>query len=163
MLAHKNYQATLGAIRRSMDKTILDISRIQSYFNGIEDLDGLGDLEFIFTDNSLLSLTGMGNAESVEATNSLVRLPETFNVSNNDICSWKRLNIKNDQTWKKIIGQTIQSAEVIWKYKEYPIAFILRFHSDFLLFYETESDATHFLFNERPTWVDLKTEIEILS
>lgn len=156
--------ATLIAIKNCIGKTVLDISRVQSYFNDIEDSDGFGDLEFHFTDNSFLTLTGIGDAESIKATNEKAHIPEIFNVTDKDFCSWKRLNLKSDTNWNSIIEQTLNSAEIEWKINndlDNRIgACVLHFDSDFITFFEKGSDNNKFYINIKLPTVDRATKLE---
>jgi len=156
--------ATLTAIKNCIGKTISDISRVQYYFNEKENEEGDGILEFSFNDNSYLTLTELGDGESMLAYNEKANIPDTsFNVTDKDVCSWKRLDLKEDRDWKKIIGQTLQATEIIWDKNNFGdslVACILHFDSDFVTFYATYSDDTKFLINERPSWVDKDTRIE---
>lgn len=156
--------ATFTAIKNCIGKTVLDISRVQSYFNDIEDSDGFGDLEFHFTDNSFLTLTGIGDAESIKATNGKANIPETFNVTNNDVCSWKRLNLKSDTNWNRIIAQTLNSAEIEWNINNAGDnrigACVLQLDSDFITFFETGSDNNKFYINIKLPTMDRATKLE---
>ena len=80
-------QSTIRAIRSCIGKTVSDIARVQCYFNDHEDEDGFGDLEIKFSDDSYLTLLGIGDAESIKAVNRKAKIPEPFNVADNDVCS----------------------------------------------------------------------------
>lgn len=160
----RDYPATIKAIKNCIGKTVSDVARVQYYFNDQEDDDGFGDLEITFDDNSFLTLTGIGDAESIKVNNKKAEIHKTYNVTDNDVASWKRLDLKNDQDWKKIIGQTLQTAEAEWF--PYPdiddrlVACVLHFENDFVSFYETGSDANKFYVNHPLPSVDRKTRIE---
>jgi hypothetical protein len=156
--------ATLLVIKNCIGKTVSDIARIQYYYNDREDLDGFGDLEITFIDNSFLTLTGLGDAESIKAISEKADIPKMFNVTDNDVASWKRIDLKGDKEWKKIIGQNLQNAEIIWNiHKELDletlISCVLFFYRDFITFYETGSDSAKFFVNRPLPLLDNETRI----
>ena len=156
-------QATITAIKNCIDKTVSDVSRIQYYFNDREDSDGFGNLEFHFTDSSFLTLAGIGDAESIEAVNEKANLPKTFNLTDDNVCSWKRLNLKDDPNWNKIIYQTLKFAEIeytIFRGDNRISACILHFDTDFITFFETGSDSNKFYINEQLPKVDKKIKLD---
>ena len=167
MTITKDNPATINTIKDCIGKTVLDIFRIQSYFNDKEDTDGFGDLEISFNDNSNLTLTGVGDAESIRADNKKADVPEPFKVTDHDVCSWERIDLKKIEEWKKLIGQTLQTAEVEWNIYENQddrlIGCILRFETDFITFYETGSDANKFFVNELIPSLGKATKIEKLN
>jgi hypothetical protein len=88
----KDYLATIKAIKNCIGKTVSDIARVQYYYNDQEDQDGFGDLEITFSDSSHLTLKGF-DADSIKGENILAEIPKTFKVSDNDIASWKRIDM----------------------------------------------------------------------
>lgn len=164
MTTSRDYSATIKAISNVIGKTVSDVARVQYYFNNLEDDDGFGNLEITFSDNSYLTLMGFGDAESIKAQNHKAIIYETFNVNENDVASWKRIDLKNVQDWKKLIGQKLQNAEVEWNlYKDNDnriVACVLRFNTDFVTFYETGSDTNKFYVNKTLPTADRQTRIE---
>lgn len=167
MTITRDHPATINAITNCISKTVSDVARVQYYFNDKEDDDGLGNLEITFSDNSYLTLTGTGDAESIKAYNNNAIIYETFNVTENDVASWKRLDLKNEQDWKKLIGQKLQTAEVEWNiYQDIDnriVACVMHFDTDFVTFYETGSDACKFYVNKTLPAVDRQTRVEIIK
>ncbi len=167
MTITRDHTATIKAIRNCIGKTVSGVTRVQYYFNDQEDEDGLGDLEITFSDNFYLTLMGLGDAESIQADNNNAIIYETFNVTENDVASWKRLDLTSEQDWKKLIGQKLKTAEVEWNLHQDNdnriVACILHFDSDFVTFYETGSDANKFYVNETLSVVDRQTKIEIIK
>lgn len=151
MTITRNYSATIEAITNCIGKTVLDVARVQYYFNNQES-DGFGNLEITFSDNSYLTLMGLGDAESIQADNKKAEIYQTFNVTDNHIASWKRLRLNEDLNWKKIIGQTLKTAEVEWlsyqNVEDKLIACVLYFDIDYFIFYETGSDSNKFYVNQ---------------
>ena len=164
MTIAKDTSATLEAIKICIGKTIAGISRVQYFFNETEDKDGFGDLEITFTDNSFLTLSGAGDDVSIRATNKRSDIAESLKVADNNVCSWKRLDLNDDVKWKTMISQTLKSAEVKWnpteKQDEKLVACILKFDKDFISFYETGWDSNKFFINTAPSIVDEETRSE---
>ena len=148
-------------LRSCIGKELLEINRVQFYFNDIEQCDGDGDLEFLFADNSYLSLTGSGDAESILAKNDSVIVPETFEVADYRVCSWQKHNLNEENRWNKLIGQKIIYIDIIKIWKELIIGCIIQFEIDNVIFYETESNTNRFIINEIPKWIDNNPEIVI--
>ena len=157
----KDYPDTINALKNCIGKTIKNLTRIQSYFNDNEDDDGFGDLELMFTDNSYLTLSGEGDATSIRANNTIAKVPKTFNVTDNDICSWKRIELK-EQKWLKMANQKLESVEVEWE-SESLVACKLNLQNDFITFFENGSDANKFFINEPLIDIGNKTTIEKLK
>lgn len=166
MIIKKEHPATIIAFRNCIAKVVSDISRVQYYFNDQEDEDGLGDLQIKFTDNSYLTLSGIGDAESIKAVNEKAKIYETFEVSDNNVASWKLLCLSDHQDWKKIIGQKLQKVEVEWiiyEPNENNIsACILYFDTDYISFYGTNSDTTNFSVNVPLPEINVETRIEVI-
>jgi hypothetical protein len=164
MTVTRDYTSTIRAIRNCVGKTVSDVARVQYYFNDQEDNDGFGDLEITFDDNFHLTLTGIGDAESIKADNKKAEIYNTYNVTENDVASWKRLDLKDDKDWKNIIGQTLQTAEVEWNtYQDIDdriVACVLHFDTDFVTFFETNSDTNKFYVNKPLPAVNSQTKIE---
>jgi hypothetical protein len=97
MTSKIEYSQTIKSIKNCIGKRVSDVARIQYYFNDQEDSDGFGNLEITFADNSFLTLKGVGDAESIMADNKKGEVYETFNVTDKDIISWRRLDLKNDK------------------------------------------------------------------
>jgi hypothetical protein len=80
------------------------------------------------------------------------------------VASWKRLDLKDDKNWKNIIGQTLQTAEVEWNiYQDIDdriVACVLHFDTDFVTFFETNSDTNKFYVNKPLPLVNRQTKIE---
>lgn len=167
MTIAKDSRATIQAIKNCIGKTVSDIARVQSYFNDHENNEGFGDLEFTFTDSSHLTLKGFGDSESIYADNKKAEIYKTFKVTDTDISTCKLLDLKEDLAWNKIVGQTLQKAEVEWsKYDHIDdrlSACILRFDNDFVIFYETNSDTTKFYLNKPLPAVNKPTRIESIE
>ena len=158
----ENYsQTTLNALINCLGKTVLDVSRVQYYFDEKEYIDGFGDLEFTFTDNTHLSISGVGDAETIKALNDKLVVPEPFNVTDINVASWRRLDLKREIAWNKLIGQKIQYIEIIWKWDKYIKGCIIYLNIDFLIFYETESDTNKCHINERPSWLDINLKADL--
>jgi hypothetical protein len=166
MAIRKDHQGTFNAIKTCLGKTVCGIGRIQSYFNGNENEDGFGDLEIRFEDNSFLTLTGMGDADSIKAVNESAIIPEPFRVNENQFIFWKRIDLKSEWDWMKIIGQKLHNAEVEWNIytniENNITACVLYFDSDFVTFYETGSDANKFFVNKKLPEVEVQTRREII-
>ncbi len=166
MIIKKDNPATINAFRNCIAKVVSDISRAQYYFNDQEDKDGLGDLQIKFTDNSYLTLSGIGDAESIKAVNEKAKIYEAFEVSDNNVASWKLLCLSDHQDWKKIIGQKLQKVEVEWiiyEPNENNIsACILYFDTDYISFYGTNSDTTNFSVNVPLPEINVETRIEVI-
>jgi|GEM_PF-3176316 hypothetical protein len=164
MTEKRDHISTISAIRNCVGKTVSDVARVQYYFNDQEDNDGFGDLEITFDDKSHLTLTGIGDAESIKADNKKAEIYKTYNVTENDVASWKRLDLKDDKNWKNIIGQTLQTAEVEWNiYQDIDdriVACVLHFDTDFVTFFETNSDTNKFYVNKPLPLVNRQTKIE---
>jgi hypothetical protein len=159
----KYYHETLNALLNCFKKTILDVNRVQSYFNDEENIDGHGDLEFIFEDNSYLTLSGVGDAESIRATNDKAIVHEPLEVSDQDICSWQKHNMKIETLWNKLIGQKVQRIEIIWNNygnNKCLKGCIIHLDIDIIQFYETESDTNHFYINESLEWINSNIQLE---
>jgi len=140
-------------IQNSIGKTVHNIVRVQTFFNDEEDADGFGDLELTFTDNTNLTLLGVGNADSIAVSNCKITTPKTYNVTENDIVSWKRIGMNDAKYWKSIIGLTLRFVEVkkssdSFSVRESLTACVLNFDSNFITFYETMSDSTKFFVNK---------------
>ena len=159
----RNNSETIAAIKNCIGKIVDDVSRVQYFFNDKENSEGIGDLEFTFSDKHILSLLGIGDAESIKAINVKIDIPIAYNPTDNDVCSWKRIDLKKDKDWNKIVGQTLRKVEVVYYLNNYIIACLLHFDDDYILFYETGSDENRFVINERPEWVDKETEIKELE
>ena len=157
-------QATIQAIRNCIGKVVVDIVRVQYFYNDMEDNDGFGDLEITFVGDFHLTLIGGGDADSMMAENVKADIPKTFRLSDDDIASWKSLDLKEDQNWRKLIGQTLRSAEVEWNtYSNVPTflsACVLHFDTDYLTFYKTETDANKFFLNQPLPGVDRPIKLE---
>lgn len=158
--------ATISAIRSCIGKNVSSIARIQYYFNNVEDDDGYGDLEIIYNDSSYLTLSGIGDAESIKAHNQKAIIPETFHVTENDIASWKRIDLSKNEDWLKVIGQTLNKANVIWNTYNHTegklTACVLFFENDYISFYETNSDTNKFYINKPVPSTEAQTRIEIV-
>ena len=155
------------AIKNCIGKTLLSVSRIQSYYNDKEDKESMGDLEFTFNDGLFLTLKGAGDAESIKAENTKGEIYESFQVTDHSVCSWRLLDLTSDVLWSRLIGQTLRSGEVEW-YMDKGVedrltACILYFTSDFLIFYSDESDNNIFSVNVTLPFVDRETRREILK
>ncbi len=152
MTITNNNTGTIKAIKNCIGKVVSEVARVQYYFNDQEDDEDFGDLEIKFTDNTYLTLTGIGDAESIKAENKEAEIYDAYNVTDNDVASWKRLDLKADREWNKIIGQILKTAEVEWNIYENNedkiTACILKFETDFVSFYETNSDNNRFYVNQ---------------
>lgn len=130
----------------------------------MEDNDGFGDLEITFAGDLHLTLKGGGDADSMMAENVKADIPKSFHVTDDDIASWKRMDLKEDQNWRKLIGQKLRSADVEWDtYSDVPTfisACILHFDTDHLTFYITGKDANKFFLNQPLPLVDRQTKLE---
>lgn len=167
MTITRDHSATIKAIKDCIGKTVSGVARVKYYFNEQEDDDGFGNLEITFSDNSYLTLMGLGDAESIQADNNKAIIYETYNVTDNDVASWKRIDLKSDLDWKQIIGQKLHTAELEWNiYNEIEnrvTACVLHFDTDFVTFYETSSDANKFYVNKKLPVVSGQTKIEIIK
>ena len=157
-------QATIRAIRNCIGKVVIDVARVQYFYNDMEDNEGYGDLEIIFARDFHLTLSGGRNPDSMTAENLKADIPSSFHVSDDDIASWKRLGLKEDQDWKKLVGQTLRYADVEWDtYSNAPTfisACVLHFDTDYLTFYVTGTDANKFFLNQPLPSVDKPIKLE---
>jgi len=164
MTITRDYLATIKAIKNCIGKTVSGVARVQSFFNDQEDNDGFGDLEITFNDRFFLTLSGIGDAQSIKADNKKAEVYQTYNVTDDDVVSWKRLGFKDNKDWKKIIVQILHKAEVEWFLNpdtdDRLVACVLHFENDFVSFYETGSDANKFYINQPLATVDRQTRIE---
>ena len=107
---------------------------------------------------------GIGDAQSIKADNKKAEVYQTYNVTDDDVVSWKRLGFKDNKDWKKIIVQILHKAEVEWFLNpdtdDRLVACVLHFENDFVSFYETGSDANKFYINQPLATVDRQTRIE---
>ncbi len=158
---------TIKSIQNCIGKTVMEIARVQTYLNDQEDEDGFGDLEIKFVDNLYLSLVGNGDAETIKADNKKVTEPKSFNVSERDIISWRRVILNEEESWQKIIGQTLYSVEIeLKKYRnigDQITACSMHFNTDFVTFYETNSDSNKFFVNKTLPKVKGQKRIEIIK
>jgi len=167
MTKTKDCTETIKSIQNCIGKTVLGVARVQTYLNDQEDEDGVGDLEIKFVDNSFLSLTGKGDAETIKADNKKLTEPKSFNVSETEIISWRRVELNEEESWKKIIGQTLHSVEIeLKKYRnigDQITACSMQFNTDFVTFYETNSDMNKFFVNKALPKVEGQKRIEIIK
>jgi hypothetical protein len=167
MTSKIEYSQTINSIKNCIGKRVSDVARIQYYFNDEEDSDGFGNLEITFADNSFLTLKGVGDAESIMADNKKAEVYEAFNVTDTDIASWKRLDLKGHKEWQKIIGQTLENVELEWflyiTTYDRLAACTLYFNTDDVTFFETGSDANEFYVNKPLKVVDRKKRTEKLK
>jgi hypothetical protein len=140
------------AIENCFGKTVSGISRIQNFFNNIEDRDGLGDLLIHFDTDCFLRLQNYGDAESIMAENSQGEVPESFYVFEEDFISFKLINMNDNNDWKKLMGQKLLQANIEWlKHPDNSkslIAVVLYFDKDYISFYHGNSDSTEFYVNK---------------
>jgi hypothetical protein len=155
---------SITAIKNCIGMSIFNIARVQSFFNDKENEDGFGDLEIVFKDNLYLTLSGIGDGESIKAENKEADIPIGFDISDSLFISWKLLDMKQNEKWKEMIGQTLIAIELFYHKNQISddtlISCILYFNKDFINFYRTCSDDNKFFFNER-LFFDNDDEIRI--
>ncbi|TAL62234.1 MAG: hypothetical protein EPN85_03090 [Bacteroidetes bacterium] len=158
-----DHTATVKAIANCIGKTVSGIARVQFYYDNREDTDGMGDLEFTFDDNSYLTLSGLGDAESIKASNKNADIPDSLPITGQN-SYWKKIDMKDDIDWEKIMGQTLQSAEIEWDIfhgqKGNPLSCVLHFNTDFVTFNLTSADANEFFVNKAFSVANGETRIE---
>ncbi len=163
----RDYPSTINAIKNCIGKTVSGLSIGMYYYNNEVDDEYSGNLEISFSDNSYLTLMGLGDAESIKADNNKGITFDTFNVTENDVLSWKWNDLKNEKEWKMLIGQKLQKAELVWnKYQDNENrlgACVLYFEIDFVAFCETGSDTNKFYINKKLPECNGATEIEIVK
>ncbi len=167
MTIKRGSSTTIKAIQNSIGKTVFAISRIQSYFNDQEDEDGMGDLVFTFSDQTYLTLTGVGDAESIKAFNDPAKIHAPFKVTEDDVCSWKRLDLTDDKERGILIGQKLQAARLEWNtyadLEDRIGACVLHFERAYVTFYETNSDSNRFFVNKPLPIVERPTRMEEIN
>ena len=108
----------LKAFKGFIGKTVMAMSHCKYYYNDKPDSEADGDLEIKFIDGSVLTLSILGDGESIVAKAEPMSIPESFEVNDNNTCSWRRILLNNEPAWRDVVGTKLINIESMidhWK------------------------------------------------
>lgn len=109
----------ISALRPTLGKKLVGLSRCQYLFNDEPDDEDEGDIELQFSDGSFITLFILSDGESVGAKSAPMEIPEPFDLDSNSHCSWRRLPLLTTEPWSIMIDTTVTEVSAIFdKYKK---------------------------------------------